>query len=435
MANWSFLQKPLLTNVVRAEDEYLYLNDGTQVFDAAGGAIVTNIGHGRDEVVDTLAKASKNVDYVIPPWVSPERQRLIDRLVDNWLDPSLNHVHFTCGGSEGIECAIKIAFMHHAAQGKLEKTKVIKREISYHGTTITATAVGGHELRKRGIEHILDHYPRVETPYPFRCPSKDVLGYYIEDFERVVNEEGPETIAAFITEPISGASGGAIVPPDGYLEAIDEICKKNDILLIVDEVMTGFGRTGTKFGYQHWDVQPDLIVGGKGLAGGYGAITAVAGTDELADSLNNSGFEVMFHTFASLPSACAAADKVLEIIERENLLDRVVKMGNMLEDKLSNAFSNHPHVGDIRGRGLLQAVELVKDRDTLESYAEEDAVSTRVVGEMLRNGVFVYKAGNGIVNDVLLIGPPFTVQEHQLDRLVSVMSDAIDTVTMNGKMA
>lgn len=435
MANWSFLHKPLLTNVVRAEDEYIYLNDGTQVLDAAGGAIVTNIGHGRDEVVNTLAKASKNVDYVIPPWVSPERQQLMDRLVDNWLDPSLNHVHFTCGGSEGIECAIKIAVMHHAAQGKLEKNKVIKREISYHGTTITATAVGGHELRKRGIEHILDHYPRVETPYPLRCPSKDVLGYYIEDFERVVNEEGPETIAAFITEPISGASGGAIVPPDGYLEAISEICKKNDILLIVDEVMTGFGRTGTKFGYQHWDVQPDLIVGGKGLAGGYGAITAVAGTDELSNSLNDSGFEVMFHTFASLPSACAAADKVLEIIQRENLLDRVVKMGKMLEDKLSNAFSNHPHVGDIRGRGLLHAVELVKDRDTLESYTEEEAVSTRVVGEMLRNGVFVYKAGNGIVNDVLLIGPPFTVQEHQLDRLVSVMSDAIDTVTMNGKMA
>ena len=431
MAKWSFLHPPGLPKIVRTEGEYLYTESGEAILDAAGGAIVTNIGHGRTEVIEAMDAASKNVDFVIPPWVTEERQQLIDKLVDDWLDPHLNHVHFVCGGSEGIECAVKLAFMYHSAKGNRDRTKILKRNISYHGTTLMATAVGGHELRKRGVEHILDLHPKVETPYPLRCPSSDPLGYYIKNFEDTIAKEGPETIAAFLAEPINGASGGAIVPPDGYFEAISKICRQHGILVIVDEVMTGFGRTGTKFGHQHWDFKPDLLVGGKGLAGGYAPITAVAGTDEIANGLSSAGYDVMFHTFSAMPTACAAAATVLGILDEENLVAQAATKGKSLHERMTNAFSNHPHVAEVRGRGLLQAVELVKNRDSLEAYAEEKQISSRVSNHMLRNGVFVYKGGNGVVNDVLVVGPSFTVTDSQLDQIVSTMSDAIDHVTMN----
>ena len=175
MATWTFAPNAKPLNIVKTEGSYLYLDNGDRILDAAGGAIVSNIGHGRKEVIDAIHRTNLDADYIIPPWLSPSRQKLVDRLCDSWLDPSLNHVHFTCGGSEGIECAVKIAFMYHASKGNLKRTKVLKREISYHGTTVTATAVGGHELRKKGIEHVLDPHPKVKTPHVLRCPSSDPL--------------------------------------------------------------------------------------------------------------------------------------------------------------------------------------------------------------------------------------------------------------------
>lgn len=428
MSNYPFLPFGRPVSVRRGDGAYLVMDDGRRILDAAGGAIVTNIGHGRGEVAEAVAKATEEEGYVVPPWHTPSRVRLIERLVADWLPPHLTRIHLTCGGSEGVESAMKIAIQHFAAVGRPEKRKVVGRSISYHGTTLATTAVGGHAARKKGLLQALQDYPSTPTPYPLRCPGNDPVGYYLEAFEDTVEAEGPDTIAAFVGEPIVGASGGAIVPPDGYWEGIREICDRYEILLIADEVMTGFGRTGTTFGYQHWPFAPDLLVAGKGLAGGYAPLTGVFATEAIAAPIAESDINVMFHTFAAHPAACAAADKVLEIMQREGLVDRAAATGERLMTALQDALGEHPNVAEVRGRGLLQGVEIVADRETLEQFPAEANVTSHLVGACLERGVFLYGGGTGEVRDIMVVGPPFTIDDDDIDRIVAALSGALDAV-------
>ena len=431
MTPWPYIHNPNVKNIVRTDGCYLYQDDGKEILDACGGAIVTNIGHGRREVAEVVAESTLNTGFVVPVWLTPERTKLVERLTRDWLPAEMSHIHTTCGGSEGNESAMKIAVMYQAAKGNTEKTKIIGRNVSYHGTTIASLAVGGHESRKIGLKHALQVHPSAPSPYPLRCPESDACAYYVAEFKRAVESEGPDTIAALLAEPITGASGGAIVPPEDYWTAISDYCRVHDILIISDEVMTGYGRTGTRFGYQHWDFMPDIMVGGKGLAGGYAPITGVYSTDKVARELANAGFDVMFHTFSAHPAACAAADKVLQILGEEDLIAQVNPKGDMLKEQLHCAFSNHPHVAEIRGRGLLQAIEIVKDRETLEPYASQDNIKGKIALHSHENGVSFYPGGNGIVQDVIVIGPPFTISEDQIGDIVRVLSDAVDHATMN----
>ena len=421
---------PLERNITidRAEGAYLWTSDGRRVLDAAGGAIVTNIGFGRAEVAEAVADATLREGYVVPPWLTPSRTRLTERLQADWLPPAFTHMHLTCGGSEGVESAMKIAIQHFAAQGRPEKHKVMGRSLSYHGTTLATTAVGGHAARRKGLAHTLQQYPVSPTPYPLRCPGNDAGRYYVEAVEAAIEREGPDTIAAFLGEPVVGASGGALVPPDAYWPGVRELCDRHDVLLIVDEVMTGFGRTGLKFGYQHWPFQPDLIVAGKGLAGGYAPLTAIFGTDAVAAPIIDAGFNVMFHTFAAHPAACAAADKVLEIMTRERLVERSAQMGAKLRAELDAAFKNHPHVAETRGLGLLLGIEIVQDRGSLALFPEADNITTRVVVEALQRGVFVYGGGTGEARDIIVIGPAFTIDDGDVDRIVTTLQAALDAV-------
>ena len=428
MSNYPFVPAGTPISVTRGEGAYLVMADGSRLLDAAGGAIVTNIGHGRSEVARAVAEATEFEGYVVPPWHTPSRLRLIERLIADWLPPHLTRVHLACGGSEGVESAMKIAIQHFAATGRPEKYKIVGRSISYHGTTLGTTALGGHAARKRGLEHVLQSYPSTPTPYTLRCPANDPAGYYLDAFEATVEAEGPDTIAAFVGEPIVGASGGALVPPEAYWPGIREICDRHDILLIADEVMTGFGRTGRTFGYQHWPFAPDILVAGKGMAGGYAPLTGIFATEAVAAPIAETDIAVMFHTFAAHPAACAAGDKVLEIMARENLVERAATTGEKLMAALSDALGDHPNVAEIRGRGLLQGVELVADRDTLERFPLEDNVTMKLVGECLRRGVFIYGGGTGVVRDVMVIGPPFIIDDNDIDRIVSALSGAIDAV-------
>ena len=418
----------LSRKVERAEGAYLYM-DGRRILDAAGGAIVTNIGHGREEVVEAVAEATRREGYVIPPWLTPTRERLMDRLASDWLPEGFTHVHLTCGGSEGIETAMKVALQYHYARGRTEKSRIMGHSVSYHGTTLATTGVGGHEARRFGLAHALPEYPSSPTPDPLRCPGDDPGSYYVDAFKRTIKREGPERIAAFIGEPIIGASGGAIVPPDSYWPAVRRICDENDILVIADEVMTGFGRTGLAFGHQHWPVAPDIFVSGKGLTGGYAPLTGIFATDDVVAPLADEGMTVMFHTFAAHSGAGAAADKVLEIMTREDLVARAARMGDELRNGLSSALSNHPHVAEVRGRGLLIGVEIVKDRTTLERFPLEDGVTSRVVNAALDRGVFFYGGGTGKVRDVIVLGPPLIIDGDHVDQMVTVLSEAIDGVT------
>lgn len=431
MTAWPYIHNKNVKTIVRSEGCYLYQDDGKRLLDACGGAIVTNIGHGRREVADVVAKSTLNTGYVIPPWLTPEREALVERLTRDWFPPDMSHIHTTCGGSEGNEAAMKIAVQYHAAQGKPEKCKIVGRNVSYHGTTITTLAVGGHESRKTGLKHALQIHPSVEAPYLLRCKASDPTTHYVQQFIDGVEKEDPATVAALLAEPITGASGGALVPPDGYWDQVSEYCRDHDILIISDEVMTGYGRTGTRFGYQHWDFQPDIMVGGKGLASGYAPITAVGSTNRVADQLAGAGFDVMFHTFSAHPAACAAADKVLQILDEEDLVAQVKPKGDTLMTQLQGAFSNHPHVAEIRGKGLLQAIELVENRDSLESYDPKKRIAGKVANLALEKGVCFYPGGNGIVQDVLVIGPPYTINEDQISDMVRALSEAVDEVTLN----
>ena len=394
--SWPFTGKQALS-ISSAEGVHLHTTDGRSIIDAAGGAIVSNIGHGRARVAAAVAEATQSCTYVVPPWMTPGRERLLEALARDWIDPQYTRMHATSGGTEANEAAMKIALQYQQAIGETARTKILGRSVSYHGTTLATAAISGHPARKRGLEGALARYPTVQTPYLLRCPlgahHADAGAYYADDLRATIEREGPETIAALLAEPITGSSGGALVPPEDYWPRVREICDEMGILLIADEVMTGFGRTGKAFGHQHWDAEPDIFLGGKGLAGGYAPLAGVFAKEAVGAALDEAAYPVMFNTFGGHPAACAAAAEVLDIMIEEDLITRAAKLGDYLHTRLQDAFSNHPHVAEVRGRGLLQAIEIVKDRDSLERYAHEDTISAKVVASALDKGVFFYGGG------------------------------------------
>jgi len=429
--DWPFLSSQSL-RIVDGDGAWLIADDGRRILDAAGGAIVVNVGHGRAEVGRAMADNAAGPSFVVPIWRTPQREALVERLRAHWLPRNLHHVHITSGGSEGVEAAVKIALQHFAGLGQQARTKIISRELSYHGTTIAMAGLSGHRARKRGLEGYLRTHPSAPTPQPLRSPlgrhHPDSGAYYVRETRALFEAEGPQTIAAFVLEPIVGSSGGAIVPPDGYLEGVRALCDEFGILLIVDEVMTGFGRTGEKFAVDHWNLRADILVAGKGLAGGYAAICGVFASPEVAAPIQDAGLDVMFHTFGALPSGCAAADAVLDILQRENLVDRAKALGVRLSAALHAQLGDHPHVAEIRGRGLLQAIELVRDRETLTQFDPEDRVTTRVVTQGLEHGVFFYPGGTGVARDIICLGPAFVTKEAEIDQMAEVLARSIKEV-------
>jgi len=429
--DWPFLPSRS-PRIVDGDGAWLIADDGQRILDAAGGAIVVNVGHGRTEVAEAIAKAAAGPSYVVPTWRTPEREALVERLRARWLPGDLHHVHLNSGGSEGVEAAVKIALQHFAAKGEAGRVKIMARELSYHGTTIAMAGLSGHRGRKRGLEGFLQIFPTIPTPWPLRCPlgahHPDAGAHYLAATRAAIEAEGPHTVAAIVTEAVTGSSGGAIVPPADYLPGLRALCDEFGILLIVDEVMTGFGRTGAKFAVDHWDLKPDILVSGKGLAGGYAAICGVFATRAVAAPIIAAGFDVMFHTFAALPSACAAANAVLDILEREALVERAESLGQRLSAQLHARLGQHPNVAEVRGIGLLQAVEIVRDRETLEPFAPEDRVTARVVGKGIGRGVFFYPGGTGAVRDIVCLGPALIATESEIDLMAEVLAQSIDDI-------
>lgn len=429
---WPFLPGKKVTSLSHAKGSYLYLTNGAKVLDAAGGAIVTSVGHGRREVADAIHKATLNASYIVPPWLTPEREALVHELTNHWLPPHLSRIHLTCSGSEGNESAMKMAVQYHASQGRPDKHVILARTVSYHGTTISTAAVSGHPARKKGLERILAEYPRIETPYPLRCPlgshHPDATDYYIKNLEDTIDKIGADNIAALIAEPMNGSSGGAITPPEDYWERAQAILKQHNILLIIDEVMTGFGRTGHKFGSDRFGIEPDFIVSGKGLAGGYAAITGVYARREIAEGIAAGGFDVMFHTFAGLPAACAASCAVLKILREEDLVARSKKVGAALKERLIAKFNQHPLVAEIRGEGLLIGIEVVKDRDTLEPFDASEGITNKLVAAAMAEGVFFYPGGTGDVRDIICIGAPFIIEDKECDLIEHALDKALASI-------
>lgn len=390
--------------VVATEGSELILEDGRRILDAAGGAVVTNIGHGRHEIADAVASAMKSIDYVVPTWATPNRVALVERLAQRWLPDGFDHVYFAGGGSEATDTAVRVARSYHLARGDEGRYKVLARVPSYHGATITTLAIGGHMARRSGLDPLLAEWPKV--------PWNDAGA-----LATAIEAAGPESVSAFMAEPVIGASAGALVADDDYWQQVMEICRHYGILFIADEVMTGFGRTGKTWGHQHDPVQPDVIVSAKGLGGGYVPMSMVSASNAVLDTISDAGGSVMFFTYSGPDAMCAGALAVLDIMERENLVERAAVMGERLQSSLRSALGGHQRVTEIRGRGLMVGAEL------------SGVTAAAAVDACVERGMWVYPAGSGpAVADALLFAPPLTVSEAEIDRIVDITVDALNAV-------
>ncbi len=409
---------------------------GHEYIDGLSGLWNVNAGHGRAELADAAAAQMKELAYCSGYSGSANISaiKLAARLIEITRG-AMQAVFFTSGGAESNESALKTARFYWKAQGKPEKVKIIARQEGYHGVTLqtmSATRMGSYwkmfEPRVPGFVHI-------QTCYPYRFegarPDETTGQAAARELEEAILREGPETVAGFIAEPIHGA-GGVIYPTDDYWPLVREICSRYGVLLIADEVITGFGRTGRWFGLEHWGVNGDIISFAKGVTSGYLPFGGIMVTKEIKDTMDSVKPENRWmhgYTYSAHPTCCAVALKNLEIIERERLAENADTMGERLYAGLKSVFGGHPHAGDIRGgKGLLAAVEFVKDRSTKENFAGECRIAARLHSEMMRRGVVTRTRPAGGAHpasgDILYFAPPLVVSEEEVDRLTSAACEA-----------
>ena len=427
MIKWPFLPKDAGLDIVKTEGAYLYTRQGQKILDAASGAIVNNIGYGREEVAEAIKEAALNNTYVLPPFLTPEREELLDELRNHWLPPHLTRVHLSSGGSEANESAVKLAIQYQASRGKPEKNLILTRTLSYHGTTLNMSGISGHAARKRGLESYVPAPITVETPYPLRCPlgsfHPEAKDYYLNNLKEVIERYGANHIAALLMEPINGSSGGAIYPPEGYWEEAQKILLDNDILLIADEVMTGFGRTGAMFAGQKEKVTPDFLCVAKGLTGGYLPMAATLTTQDVFDAfLGEYGeFKTFFHghSFTGNQLGAAAALANLDVLQSAASKKKRRALEKLLRGELALLWSL-PNVGDVRQEGLVAGVELVADWHTREEFPLKEQVGIRVCEAMVRRGVLTRPIGN-----VVPLLPPYCTTQAQLCKMVRVLRESI----------
>ena len=417
--------------------------DGREYLDAAGGAIVVNIGHGRHEVADAMAAQAGRLAYAHGSVFTTEPLETYAAAVGVHLPLDGPAIYPVSGGSEAIETALKLARAYHLARGEGDRWIVFSRWGSYHGNTLGALDLSGRKPLRRPYEGWLGRFRHVSAAYPYRADmaGANALGSTDElaaELDRAFDVAGPGTVAAFVAEPIVGATLAAAVPPDDYWPAIAEVCRRHGVLLIADEVMTGFGRTGRWFGLDHWGVRPDLLVAAKGATSGYWPFGFVAASDEVHATVTGQGGFVHGFTYSHGPVAAAVAGVVLRILESEGLVDASATKGARLLADLRTRLGDDPHVGEVRGRGLLVGVELVADRATREPFPRAARITEAVVRAARDRGVLVYSGtgnANGIDGDTILLGPPFIVSDAELDRIVETLAAAIGTAAVPDRVA
>lgn len=420
----------------RGEGIYIYDTKGKKYIDGSGGAAVVGIGHGVEEITRAMVRQAEKISFVHgSQFTSQAAIDLASRLVE--LSPKgLNKVYFLSGGSEAVETAVKMARQFQVERGKPEKYKVISRWASYHGNTLGALAISGHTGRRKYYLPLIQHTPHIVPAYCYRCP----FGLEPEhcdlecalDLEKTLLYEGPDSVSAFLAEPIVGATAGALVPRDGYFQKIREICDRYDILLIVDEVMTGVGRTGKNFGIDHWGVTPDMIVVGKGLSSGYTPISVVIAKEEIHATIRQgSGAFVHGHTYNQNPLSCAIAGAVIDYLLKHDLISRSAKMGEYFIHSLQS-LRRHDFVGDVRGKGLFAGIEFVKDKRTKEPFDPKLRLNVLIGNRAFEKGLITYPGGggaDGIRGDHLLLAPPFIITEEEIEKMVSILDETFGEIS------
>ena len=421
---------------VRADGATIWDSDGKAYLDAAGGAVVVGIGHGRRSVAEVMADQASRVAYAHGTAFSSEPLERYAEAVAPHLPVDDPAIYPVAGGSEAMETALKLARAYHLARGERDRWIVIARWGSYHGNTLGAVDLSGRRPLRRPYEAWLGRFRHVSAAYPYRAgePGSDALGDPEElaaELDRAIEAAGPGTVAAFVGEPIVGATLCAAVPPEGYWPAIAEVCRRHSVPLIADEVMTGFGRTGRWFGMDHWGVRPDILVTAKGASSGYWPFGFVAASGAIRDAMMGGGGFVHGFTYSHHVVGAAVAAEVLRILEAEDLVAASATKGERLLALLRDRLGGHPAVGEIRGRGLMVGIELVADRETREPFPRSDRVAERVVRAARDRGLLLY-SGTGLADgtngDGILLGPPFVVTDAELASIADGVAAAIDGV-------
>jgi hypothetical protein len=425
---------------VRGEGAYLIDRDGRRYLDASGGAAVSCLGHSDGAVVKAIQEQLATLPFAHTSFFSNEpMEALADALVERAPAP-LEKVYFVSGGSEAIEAALKLARQYFVEKGEPQRRHLIGRRQSYHGNTLGALAVGGNAWRRKQFEPLLVEAAHVSPCYAYRGrqagETDTAYGERLAaELEAEIYRLGADKVIAFVAETVAGATLGAVPPVTGYFKRIREVCDRHGILLILDEVMCGMGRCGPLYAFEHEGIVPDLVAVAKGLGAGYQPIGATLVARHVYEAVvSGSGFFQHGHTYLGHAAACAGALAVQRRLHEGGLLARVGPLGDLLEKKLRAAFGNHPHVGDIRGRGLFWGVELVADRASKRPFDPSRRVHARIKKEALKAGLMCYPMGgtlDGVQGDHVLLAPPFIVEEAQLDELVSKLAVALDAVLLS----
>lgn len=438
--NYSHLIKPVLDQdypvVSYGDGIYLYDTTGKKYIDGSSGAITASIGHGVKEILDVMLEQAKKVSFVYRSQFTSEPAEQLATKLSQLTQGDLNSTFFVNSGSEATETAMKIAIQYWQEQGIKTKNKILSRWMSYHGITIGALSMSGHTARRARFVPLLEDYPTISAPYCYRCPYDSSYPFCklkcATELDQAIKRIGPENIAAFIAEPIVGAAAGAITPPEEYYRIIREICDKNNILFIADEVMTGLGRTGKMFAMEHYQVQPDILALGKGMSAGYTPIGAAIASDKVMAPILKGSKQIMSgHTYSANPLSTAVALAVIQYIEKKNLVQNAEEMGNYLVTKLTDLQKKYAIIGDVRGKGLLIGVEFVSDFLNKLPFKREVALTNLIIERAQANGLLLYPSATGIEGvggDAILIAPPLTINEEQVDELIAIFEQTVSSL-------
>ncbi|MCP5037620.1 MAG: aspartate aminotransferase family protein [Rhodobacteraceae bacterium] len=422
-------RRPMLE---RASGIYMWDVSGKRYLDGSSGAMVCNIGHSNPNVLAAMQKQMGKSTFGYRLHFETDSSEALACKTAELSPPGLNRVFFVSGGSEAVESAIKLARQYMIARGESQRWKVISRFPSYHGATLGALAVSGYTPMSAPFDPMMRMMPKIPAPRAYLDgldPELEATGHrYADMLDERILAEGPETVLAFIVEPVGGASTGALVPPKGYMERIRSICDRYGILLIHDEVMTGGGRTGRFLGGDHWDAPPDIIAMSKGFGGGYMPLGAMIAHKDIVEAVLDNGGFIHGHTYAGNPLACAAGLAVVNEIERQDLCGNAARMGALLKARLTGLMERYPFVGDVRGLGLLLAFELVADRQTMAPLPRDLNAHARLVDIAYDKGLIIYsrRTRGGYSGDHFLVCPPMIVTEDQIEEIMTGLTASLN---------
>jgi adenosylmethionine-8-amino-7-oxononanoate aminotransferase len=424
----SRLRRPIGTH---AEGIYVWDETGRRVIDGSSGAMVVNIGHSNRNVLDAMKRQMDKATFLYRLHFENQPAEDLARRLVGHMPEGLDKVFFVSGGSEAVESALKLARQWALAVGQGERWKIISRFPSYHGSTFGALAVTGYDALKKPFLPMIRDMPHIKAPTAYLDRdnfSMEERGLrYADMLEEKILSEGPESVLAFIMEPIGGASTGALAAPDSYYPRIREICDRHGILLIHDEVMSGAGRTGKYLGGDHWNCRPDIVALSKGLGAGYCPLGAMIAHNRLVQPVLDKGGFAHGYTYAGNPLACAAGLAVLDEIERLDLLENATRVGQHLKSELEALAERYPFIGDVRGKGLLLAAEFIADRETMTPLPSELQAHQRVVDLAYERGLIIYsrRTRGGVEGDHFLVCPPMITTVEQVGEIVAILDDTL----------